>query len=144
MNWRRYFLAFAVTSALTLVADVVLNAIIFRDAYRKAAPWLLPAEELNHRVPLGWTGLLIVVAAFGFLLVRGGRVGLGPGLQFGAVLAFASLAGIAGFASMVPWPMELLLAIAVQQVVNGLLLGITFGVVYRPASRLHIHPSAAG
>ncbi len=144
MNWRRYFLAFAVTSVLTLVTDVVLNAIIFRDTYTKAAPWLLPVEELNRRVFLGWTGLLIIVAAFGFLLVRGGWLGIRSGLQFGSVLAFASLAGIAGFASMVPWPTELILAIAVQQCVNGLLLGAVFGVVYRPASKPEVHVSAAG
>ncbi len=132
MNWRRYLLALGLTTLLTLVADIVLNAIIFRGAYSNAAQWLLPADELNRRVPLGWAGLVVAIAAFGLLLVRGGFLGLRSGLQFGLVLAVASLAGVAGFASMFPWASQLALAIIVQQAANGLLLGAVFGIVYKP------------
>jgi hypothetical protein len=136
MNWRRFFLALAVTSVLTLAADVVLNAIVFRDVYTRAAPWLLPVHELNRRVPLGWAALLVIVGAFGYMLVRGGWSGLRGGLHFGLVLALASVAGVAGFASLFAWPADLLGAIAVQQVVNGLLLGAAFGVLHRPTGQV--------
>jgi hypothetical protein len=125
MNWRRYFLALAATSILTLIVDVLLNAIVFRAVYKRAAAFLLPPNELNVRVPIGWTALLVIVAAFGFLLV------LSRGLRFGLVLAVAGVAGVAGIGSIVAWPAELLFAIGVQQFVNGILLGAVFGVVYR-------------
>jgi hypothetical protein len=131
MNWRRYFLALAATSILTLIVDVLLNAIVFRAVYKRAAAFLLPPNELNVRVPIGWTALLVIVAAFGFLLVRGRWLGLSRGLRFGLVLAVAGVAGVAGIGSIVAWPAELLFAIGVQQFVNGILLGAVFGVVYR-------------
>ena len=121
-----------VAALLTLVADVVLNAVIFRDVYTRSASLLLPKDELNARVWVGWAALLVIVAAFGFLAVRGGWLGLRRGLQFGLVLAVASMAGVAGLASLVAWPIDLLIVVGVQQVVNGLLLGVVFGVLYRP------------
>ena len=133
MNWRRYFLALGATGLLTLVADVALNAIVFRDVYRRSASFLLPPQELNSRVWLGWAALMLIVGAFGFLLVQGGWLGFRRGLHFGLVLAVAGVAGVAGIASVVAWPGELLVAVAVQQFINGLLLGVVFGVVYRPA-----------
>lgn len=132
MNWRRYFLALAATGLLTLVADVLFNAVIFRDVYMRSASFLLPAHELNARVWLGWAALMSIVAAFGFLLVRGRWLGFRGGLQSGLILAFAGVAGVAGIASIVAWPAELLAIIAVQQFTNGLILGVVFGVVYRP------------
>jgi hypothetical protein len=133
LNWRRYFLALGVTAVLTLVADVVLNAVVFREVYRRSASFLLPVHELNARVWLGWAALIVIVAAFGFLLIRGDWLGVRGGLQFGVILAVAGVAGVAGIASIVAWPAELLVAVGVQQFVNGLLLGVVFGVLYRPA-----------
>jgi hypothetical protein len=130
IRWRRFLLAWAATSVVTLVADVVLNAVVFRDVYGRAAPFLLPAAELNARVALGWLALLAIVAAMGLLFAQGGWRGARSGLRFGALLAIAGVAGVAGIASIVPWPAELLVAIGVQQAVNALLLGLLFGWLY--------------
>lgn len=133
MNWHRYFLALGTTAVLTLFADVLLNAVVFRDVYMRSASFLLPFSELNSRIWLGWVALIVITGAFGLLLVRGGWLGIRGGLQSGLVLAVAGVAGVAGIASIVAWPVELLVAVAVQQFVNGLLLGIVFALVYRPA-----------
>lgn len=132
MNWRRFFLALAVTTVITLVADVLLNAVIFREIYRRSAALLLPVEQLNERVLVGWLALIVIVAMFGAILVLGGWRGIGGGLRFASLLAIASAAGIAGLASILPWPWELLAAVGVQQVVNDYVLGLTFGALYRP------------
>lgn len=50
MNWRRYFLALGTTAVLTLVADVLLNAVVFRDVYTRSSSFLLPVNELNSRM----------------------------------------------------------------------------------------------
>lgn len=130
MKWGRFFLALVVTSVVTLVIDVVLNAIVFRDVYRRSSAFLLPTDQLNTRIFLGWAALLVIVGAFGLLLVRGGWRGLWGGLQFGSLVALASVAGVAGIASIVPWPAELLVAIGVQQLFNSLLLGLVFGLFH--------------
>ena len=132
MNRRRFFIAFLTASFATLVADVLLNAVVFRGVYQRAAPFLLPPDQLNARVPLGWGALLVVVGVFGYLFVRGGWMGRSDGLRFGLALAITSVAGAMGLASVVAWPGELLAAIGVQQFVNGLLLGGIFGLMYRP------------
>jgi hypothetical protein len=51
MNWRRYLLALAVASVATLVTDVLLNAVVFREGHTRAAPFLLPPDQLNARIP---------------------------------------------------------------------------------------------
>lgn len=131
MNIARFGLVLVATSLVTLVADVVLNAVIFRDVYTRSTAFLLPVGELNARVFLGWAALLVNVAAFGLLFVLSGWRGIRRGLLFGTLLALAGVAGVAGIASIVPWPAELLAAIAVQQFVNGVLLGAIFGWLYR-------------
>jgi hypothetical protein len=130
MNWKRYFLAVGVTALLTLVADVLLNAVVFRQVYREAASLLRPAKELNALVPLGWTSLLLITGGFGILFARSTWRGLGAGLRFGALLAAIGVAGVAGIVSVVAWPFALLLVIGVQQVVNAMLLGAVFGLLY--------------
>ena len=130
MNWRRFFLALAVASVVTLTVDVLLNAVVFRSVYVRAAAHLLPADQLNTRVPLGWAALLVNMAAFAYVQIRGGWVGLSSGLRFGAIVAGASVAGVAGIASIVAWPTELLTAMAVQQAVNALLLAAVFGLMH--------------
>jgi hypothetical protein len=135
MKWGRFLLALVVTSVVTLVVDVVLNAIVFRKVYKRSSAFLLPSDQLNTRVFLGWAALLVIVSGFGYLLVRGGWRGVSGGLQFGSLLALTSIAGVAGIASIVPWPAELLVAIGVQQLLNSLLLGLVFGLFHPGAAR---------
>lgn len=132
MNGKRYLLAVVATAFITLVVDVLLNAVLFRDVYAAAAPYLLPTHDLNERLPLGWGALVVIVAAFGFIFARGPWRGVRGGLEFSAVFAVASAAGIAGFASLLPWPADLLVCVGIQQVANALVLGLVFGKVYRP------------
>jgi hypothetical protein len=48
------------------------------------------------------------------------------------MLGVASLGGVAGLASVFPWPPALFWAIGVQQLLNAVVLGVIFGLVYRP------------
>jgi hypothetical protein len=57
---------------------------------------------------------------------------LSPTLCSTRILAVTGVAGVAGIASIVAWPSALLVVFAVQQFVNGLILGVTFGVLYQP------------
>ena len=132
MNWRRYILALTVTSVATLVTDVLLNAVVFREVYIQAASFLLPPDQLNARIPLGWAALLVIIATFGLLFAIERWQGIRDGLRFGALLGVAGIAGVAGLASVFAWPVPLLVAVSVQQVANGLLLGVVFGLLYRP------------
>lgn len=132
MNWRSYLRAVLVTSLITLIVDVFLNAVVFRDVYRAAAPYLLPASDLNARLAVGWGALLVIVAAFGFLFVRGPWRGIRGGLEFAGVFAVSNAAGIAGFASLLPWPARLLFVVGLQQVCNSVVLGLVFGAFHPP------------
>lgn len=132
LNLRSYMMTLAVATAVTLSLDVLLNAVVFRTVYVAAAPYLRPADELNRLVPLGWGALVIIVGSFGWICIRGGWAGWKAGLEFGALLAIASVAGVAGIGSVFRWPAALLGAVAVQQCVNGVVLGLIFGTMYKP------------
>jgi hypothetical protein len=127
----RFAKAMSWTVVLTLALDVLLNAVMFRTVYRTAAPFLRPSHELNALVPLGWLALVAMTAANGWLFVRSGWRGRRRGIEFGCVLAFTGIAGLAGLASVFSWPISFVAVVAIQQVANGLLLGMVFGSVYR-------------
>ncbi len=75
--------------------------------------------------------MLAMFLFFGFLFVRVGWRGLRQGLEFGCWLGLAAVAGVAGMATLVPWPGPVLVGMAVQQAGNSVLLGICFGWLYR-------------
>lgn len=133
MNAKRYALAVILTVAIILPLDVLINAVVMRDAFEAAARYWLPADELNRRVPIGFAALSASVALLALLFVRWGRTGLRAGIEFGCYLALAAMAGVAGLYSLVPWPGALLASMAIQQALNNLTLGIVLGAVYRPA-----------
>lgn len=118
----------------TLILDILIHAVFLHDVYAASAKYWLPAEQLNRMVPLGWASLLLSQAAFGALYVRLGLRGIRKGLEFGAWIALAKSVGAFGLASLVPWPAAILVGMAAQQVVNGLLIGLCFGKFYTPAS----------
>lgn len=138
MNMKRFALAMAIYFVTATVFDVLINAVLLRDAFRHGARYWRPVAELNRLVPLGWLSLLLIGVFFGILFVRSGWRGTRRGAEFGLWLALASIAGVAGIASLVPWPVPILLGMAVQQAGNALILGWSLGAIYRtgPEHRL--------
>jgi hypothetical protein len=130
--WRRFLLALAVVCVAATVFDILLNGVLLRGAYAESAQYWRPPEELHRLIPLGWLSMMATMAFFGTLLVRGGWIGLRLGCEFGLWLGLASVAGVAGMVSLVPWPFSLIAAMALQQFANSMLLGLTFGLLYRP------------
>ena len=131
MNVKRFGLAVGVAIVAAIVADVLINAVVMRQAFVDSARYWLPADELNRRVPLGFAALAGAMACFGMTFVRLGGVGLRAGLEFGLWLAAAACIGVAGLASLVPWPAALLVSMGTQQALNNLILGVSLGLLYR-------------
>ncbi len=75
--------------------------------------------------------MLVMFLFFGLLFVRTEWRGVGRGLEFGCWLALAAVAGVAGMATLVPWPADVLVGWVVQQAGNDLLLGICLGWLCR-------------
>lgn len=131
MNRKRFAITLVVAFVLATLFDIVLNGIVLRSAFEAGAQYWRPPDELNRLVPLGWLSMLLMFLFFGLLFVRAGLRGVRQGLEFGSWLALASVAGVAGMATLVPWPGEVLAGMGVQQAGNALLLGICFGRLYR-------------
>lgn len=134
MHWKRYFAALTVALVATFAVDILLNAVLLRDLYKSHQALWLPAEQLNARVPLGLASVALIQAFLGVLFVRIGWRGIRRGLEFAVWLSLAAVAGVAGLASLVPWPTALLVSMAVQQTADNVLLGVVFGWLYRDAS----------
>ncbi|GBC83084.1 hypothetical protein HRbin10_02224 [bacterium HR10] len=128
---KRFALALVVAFVLATLFDIVLNGVVLRSAFEAGARYWRPPDELNRLAPLGWLSMLLMFLFFGLLFVRAGLRGVRQGLEFGSWLALASVAGVAGMATLVPWPREILAGMAVQQAGNALLLGVSLGWLYR-------------
>ncbi len=131
MNWNRYATALVVSFFAALIFDVLLNGVLLRGAFAAAATYWRPADELFRLIPVGWLSMLVTMACFGLLYVRGGWHGLKGGLEFGAWLSLAGAAGVLGMMSLVPWPLELVGGMTLQQAGNAFLLGACFGWLYK-------------
>ncbi len=59
----------------------------------------------------------------------------------GVVLRGAFEAGIAGMATLVPWPAAVLVGMGIQQAGNVLLLGLCFGWLYRVQVNPNTNPN---
>ncbi len=131
MNGKRFALALVVAFVAATLFDIILNGIVLRSAFEAGAQYWRPPEELNRLIPFGWLSMLIMFLFFGLLFVRVRLRGVRQGLEFGCWLALAAVAGVAGMATLVPWPGQVLVGMAVQQAGNAVLLGICFGWLYR-------------
>jgi hypothetical protein len=134
MKWKRFAAALSVAFLAATAFDILLNGVLMRDAFALSAQYWKPPEELNKLIPLGWLVMLLSMAFTGILFTRIGWYGVRRGLEFGLWLGLAAVVGVLGMATLVPWPMELLIAMAVQQLGNSLILGLAFGWLYRPKS----------
>lgn len=131
MNIKRLVLADGIFFVTATAFDILINAVILRDAFREGAQFWRPTPELNRLVPLGWFSMLLIGLFFGMLFVRSGWRGLRRGAEFGGWMALASVSGVAGLASLVPWPLTILIGMAIQQAANSLILGLSLGRFYR-------------
>ncbi len=133
MSWRRFAAALGLAFIAAVAFDVFLNGVLLRESFAKAAEYWLPPEQLYRLIPAGWLAMLLVMALTGGLFVRTGWRGARRGLEFGAWLGLAAFVGVLGMLTLVPWPAELVVSMGVQQVGNDLILGASFGWLYRDA-----------
>lgn len=131
MNGKRFALALVVAFVGATLFDILLNGAILRRAFETGAQYWRPPDQLNRLIPFGWGSMLLMFLFFGLLFVRARWRGLRQGLEFGCWLALAGAAGVAGMATLVPWPAAVLSGMAIQQAGNALLLGVAFGWLYR-------------
>lgn len=108
MNGERFavslVVAFVVAFIVATLFDIVLNGMVLRGAFEAGAQSWRPSDELNRLVPLGWLVMLLMFLFFGLLFVHRQWGGVRRGLEFGCWLAAA--AGVAGMATLVPWPAQ--------------------------------------
>lgn len=133
MNLKRLAISILVAYVIGTLIDILLNAVILRSAFESSVKYWRPTGELNRLVPFGWLSVFLTMACFGCLFARAGRQGIRQGLEFGVWLALASVSGVAGMATLVPWPADLLFGMAVQQASSNLVLGASLGWFYKPA-----------
>jgi hypothetical protein len=131
MNWRKFAAALGMAFLAATAFDILLNGVLMRGAFALSAQYWRPPDELNKLIPLGWLAMLLSMALIGVLFTRTGWCGIRRGLEFGLWLGLAAVVGVLGMATLVPWPMELLIAMAVQQFANSLILGLLLGWKYK-------------
>jgi|SRR5579862_1161434 len=139
MNWKRFLIAIAFAFVVATAFDILINAVLLRRDWMVTAQCWRPAAELNRLVPLGWAAMLGVMILQSVIFVRAGWRGLRRGLEFGCWLGLAAFVGVAGgMSSMVAWPPKIIIGMALQQVVNSLVTGLSLGWLYRPTGSAEV------
>lgn len=129
-NWKRFALALAAAFFCILVVDILWNAVLLHRTFIETAQYWRPAEELNRLVPLGFLIMLFITGVTGLIFVRLGARGMRRGLELGVLLGVSAFVGTLGFATLVPWPLHLLMAMGFQALLNSIIAGATFGWLY--------------
>lgn len=130
-GWRSFLAAVTVAFLASLFLDVLLNAVVLREAFNAARSEFRPPGELNRLVPFAWIAMFASIALHGVLFARLGLRGLARGFEFGLWLGLAALVLGIAMASLVRWPLQLVLGMAVQQLLTQLITGISLGLLYR-------------
>ena len=137
MKWKRLSVAILCAFVVATLFDILLNAILIRREWMAGAQCWRSTAEMNRLVPLGWASMLLVMIFQSAIFVRSNWQGIRRGLEFGGWLGLAAFVGVAGgMTSIVSWPVTVTLGVALQQVVNNLVIGFSLGWLCRnPSSR---------
>ena len=131
MNWARLIKAVLVAFVAAIAFDILLNAILLRGDWSASVQCWRPQAEMNRLVPLGWGSMLLAMLFQSIVFARTNWRGIGRGLEFGFWLGAAAFVGVAaGINSVVAWPTKLIMGMAIQQLVNNLVMGFSLGWLY--------------
>lgn len=136
MNRKRFTAAVVVAFIIATVLDIFINGLIMKGAFEESTKYWRPTEELTRLIPLGWGSMGLMMALLGLLFIRTEWRGIRRGLEFGFWLGLAAVVGVVGMISLVPWPITMISSMAIQQFANSLVLGFTFGWLYKDKALL--------
>ena len=131
-GWRSFTTAVVAAFVASVVLDLLINAVLLRETFDATRSSFRPSEELNRLVPWAWLAMLASIAFHAALFARLGLHGIAQGLEFGLWLGLGALVSGFAMASLVPWPLQLVAGMAVQQFLTQLVTGLCLGWLYRP------------
>ena len=100
----RIVVAVLLTWLLIIGVDFLLHAGVLAWAWTIPSPFLLPAEDLAIRIPLGYTAFLLTAQLVVWLVyrlqIRRPVAGLWFGMKLGGVVALAGVLGLASISTI--------------------------------------------
>ena len=131
INIKKFLLALVLSFIGVIIIDILLHAVLLRDVWSQSGDYWLPAEEMNKLVPFGWLSLFIMLVFYGLIYTQLRHRTTRKGLTFGVLLGLASVCGVLGLTTVVPWPLTIVMGMALQQFVNNVMFGLIFGRLYK-------------
>lgn len=132
LNFKKALLCIVLSLIGVVILDIVIHAILLKQTWINSSKYWLSPEIINKLVPVAWFLLLIGIKIKGSIFIMFLPHNLKSGLVYGILIGSASAFGALGLLTFVPWPKSLVLGIASQQLLGDVLMGIIFGIFYRP------------
>jgi hypothetical protein len=134
MNIKKWLLGSLVVFAALAAMEHVVHALILKAAYQNTSQLWRSPEMQNAMQGWRWLGYALFALLFGFIYTRGYRRKgiLGEGLRYGlymGLLVFVPF-GLVRY-TMLPNPANVALAWMVFGIIESLLCGLIFGLIYR-------------
>ena len=135
MNFARIAGAAAAAWVVSLPVGYVVNEILLKDMYRANAAAFRPEDALQANLPIGFAFTLLGFFAFAYAYAKGYEGTNGPmeGVRFGVLVAILLICfGLVWSYVTTPVAGSLIIAMAIDVIVEFALYGAIVGAIYRP------------
>ena len=137
MNYTRLALAAVVATIVDLIYGYVVYGILLSGEFSRFPDVFRPMEAVNPNIPLMAAGVLVAMLALAYIYGKGyeGGSGFQEGIRFGGLVGIFGAGYIAvGNYVVMNIGRRISVAMAVAALVEFAVVGITIGLMYKPAA----------
>jgi hypothetical protein len=137
MNYTRIALAALAAWIVYFVVGGLVSGMLFADSYRPYTAVYRAKEEVMSRFPIGIVGMLVAMLVLALMYAKGYEGGPGwiEGLRFGLLVGIFVVGAVVGDEYVtLNIGGKLALVMAVGRLFAWIVVGMTLGLVYKPAA----------
>jgi len=138
MNYTRLALAAVIATIVDMIYGYTVYGMLLAGEFSRYPSVFRDMQAVNPNIPLMAAGVLVAMFAVAYIYGKGyeGGSGLQEGMRFGALLGIFGAGYIAvGDYVIMNIGRRLAVAMAVAGLVEFALVGITIGLMYKPAAK---------
>jgi hypothetical protein len=138
MNYTRLAIAAVVATTVDMIYGYVVYGIVLSGEFSRYPGVFRPMEAVNPNIPLMAAGVLVAMFALAYIYGKGyeGGSGFQEGMRFGGLVGIFGAGYVAvGNYVVMNIGRRMAVAMAVAGLLEFAIVGITIGLVYKPAAK---------